>query len=715
MINGDGGSHQLEIDLGYSHIHFAFAKITKDFQVDVSTVKDEFEHFKAIGTPRTKLRVLSFGGWSFSTSQDSYAIFKNGVSEANRETFATNVVQFAIDNDLDGLDFDWEYPGAPDIPGIPAGSPGDGHRYLEFLKSVRNKLPSSKTLSIAAPASYWYLKGFPIAEISQVVDYIVYMTYDLHGQWDWGNSWADAGCPDGGCLRSHVNYTEILNSFSMITKAGVENNKIIGGVASYGRSFGMADPSCTGPECHFTGPKSGAKPGKCTQTRGYMAGAEIAEWVKNDPDVTTYWDQESRSTISYSQKDGTWVAYNNQDERFGRLLEWWSAHNMGGTALWAIDLTEFVNEWPNGQRMEPLDVPICNGRYNSLAEVAADKNIPSACMNGYIMQGLAGNLTGSLSQYQDLLDNNYDEKFGWYEDAIKQSAPHSRRNYLSDASKYFDCITTKMNTAGEPVNHTNLGCWHFGNKDITDVYWFAHNRTEFEAGLASQTGITAEWLTWTWASPYPQPQGQSPGYINYHGAPSMKSDFKISNPKDVFEKRLPDLKAFHETLWTTAALYTNYMYAGRGSDVVESAGMLVFMASGSVNNMAQVAQIGQKYENEETKNIIVWFITAVLFLIPGLEELGGLMDLAQMARMLNMVGTAGDVGMSVYDLVSNPKHPVAAVFSILLGGMSMMRAPEAFANAAKAKRLIKAAHINALGSEVKLGMGEVETLVKKCL
>lgn len=46
---------------------------------------------------------------------------------------------------------------------------------------MREKLPEGKSLSIAAPASYWYLKPFTIAEISKVVDYIIYMTYDLHG------------------------------------------------------------------------------------------------------------------------------------------------------------------------------------------------------------------------------------------------------------------------------------------------------------------------------------------------------------------------------------------------------------------------------------------------------------------------------------------------------------------------------------------------------
>jgi len=46
---------------------------------------------------------------------------------------------------------------------------------------MRQKLPAGKTMSIAAPASYWYLKAFPIEKMSKLLDYIVYMTYDLHG------------------------------------------------------------------------------------------------------------------------------------------------------------------------------------------------------------------------------------------------------------------------------------------------------------------------------------------------------------------------------------------------------------------------------------------------------------------------------------------------------------------------------------------------------
>jgi hypothetical protein len=96
---------------------------------------------------------------------------------------ATSIADFIKKHNLNGVDIDWEYPGAPDIPGIPAGGKDDGKNYLAFLATLKNLLPG-KSVSIAAPASYWYLKQFPIKEISKVVNYIVFMTYDLHGQLD---------------------------------------------------------------------------------------------------------------------------------------------------------------------------------------------------------------------------------------------------------------------------------------------------------------------------------------------------------------------------------------------------------------------------------------------------------------------------------------------------------------------------------------------------
>lgn len=57
------------------------------------------------------------------------------------------------------------YIKAPDIPGIPAADPADGINYLVFLAILKNLLPG-KSVSIAAPASYWYPRACVSAAVS---------------------------------------------------------------------------------------------------------------------------------------------------------------------------------------------------------------------------------------------------------------------------------------------------------------------------------------------------------------------------------------------------------------------------------------------------------------------------------------------------------------------------------------------------------------------
>lgn len=263
-------------------------------------------------------------------------IFREGVTEENRNTLAANIAAFVTDNALDGVDFDWEYPGEPDIPGIPAGSDEDGDNYLAFLKVVREKLGSDKIISIAAPASYWYLKAFPIAEIADVVDYIIYMTYDLHGTWDLGDASAQSGCPAGDCLFSHVNMTETMWSLAMITKAGVATDSLMVGVASYGRSFQMTTAGCTDSSC--TWDAAGAA-GPCTDTAGYIANAEINEILASNPSATYSYDTESQTDILV-YNETQWVGYMS-NSTMSKRHAYYQAYNFAGTTEWAIDLEEY--------------------------------------------------------------------------------------------------------------------------------------------------------------------------------------------------------------------------------------------------------------------------------------------------------------------------------------------------------------------------------------
>ncbi|PQE29040.1 glycoside hydrolase family 18 protein [Rutstroemia sp. NJR-2017a BBW] len=329
-------------DGSYTHIHWAFGDIDsttwKPFINESRT--GQWDEFKALKNVK---RVISFGGWAASTEAATYNIIRSAII-TNRDLFANNLATFAKAEGIDGIDIDWEYPGAPDIlvDGAPIGKITDGLEYLNFLTILKQQLGADHSVSIAAPASYWYLKAFPIDHIAAVIDYIVYMTYDLHGQWDAGNANAYDQCDSGRCIRSHINLTETRNALSMITKAGVPNNKILVGEASYGRTFKMATDGCWGPMCDFTGSKfqSQANPGRCTNTSGYLGYAEINELLSRSGGQIFH-DGASNSDILLYK--GDYVSYMTPTTKDTRRADW-KTLNFAGSIDWALDLQAFTTD-----------------------------------------------------------------------------------------------------------------------------------------------------------------------------------------------------------------------------------------------------------------------------------------------------------------------------------------------------------------------------------
>ncbi|KAJ4246526.1 hypothetical protein NW762_013466 [Fusarium torreyae] len=342
-----------EVTTPYTHMHFAFAGLTPQFSVLLQPdVREQFLKFKEVKGSWKK--IISFGGWAGSTDASSFQIYRDAIKPANRDKFAYNVMTVLNNHKLDGVDFDWEYPGSAGS----AGSATDTANYVAFLKVMRAKIgKSGKTMSVALPAAYWYLKPFPVKDIAPLVDYIVYMTYDLHGQWDYGNQFISSGCPGGNCLRSHVNKTETLDSLAMITKAGVDPAKVVVGISSYGRSFKMKDPKCTGPTCQFTGSfsVSEAEPGVCTGEAGYLSDAEIrliaydAKQGKKGVTAKTWYDKDSDSDIMTFGTQGKgmtdWVAYMGPTTKQKRT-DWAKSLNFGGVVDWAVDLETWFSPKP---------------------------------------------------------------------------------------------------------------------------------------------------------------------------------------------------------------------------------------------------------------------------------------------------------------------------------------------------------------------------------
>jgi chitinase len=89
----------------YTHIHLAFGLVSTGFAIDVSSIQVQFNLFKALSGVK---KIISLGGWSFSTEMATYTVFRDAVKSANQDTFVANIVSFVQLHGLDGIDIDWE-------------------------------------------------------------------------------------------------------------------------------------------------------------------------------------------------------------------------------------------------------------------------------------------------------------------------------------------------------------------------------------------------------------------------------------------------------------------------------------------------------------------------------------------------------------------------------------------------------------------------------
>ena len=94
-------------DGSYTHMHWSFAEIDpKTWKPVITDPGKQWDAFKKLSIKR----VVSFGGWDYSTQAATYNIMRQAILD-NRDLFASNLAQFVKDEGIDGIDIDWEYPG----------------------------------------------------------------------------------------------------------------------------------------------------------------------------------------------------------------------------------------------------------------------------------------------------------------------------------------------------------------------------------------------------------------------------------------------------------------------------------------------------------------------------------------------------------------------------------------------------------------------------
>ncbi|KAM0257910.1 hypothetical protein ACHAPA_011512 [Fusarium lateritium] len=101
--------------------------------------------------------MIALGGWTHNNPGKYQTVFSDMVSNLpNRQRFIKNLLGFLSQYGFDGVDFDWEYPGAKDR----GGKDTDGKNFAKFLKELRAAIRSGGRhylVTYTTPTSYWYL------------------------------------------------------------------------------------------------------------------------------------------------------------------------------------------------------------------------------------------------------------------------------------------------------------------------------------------------------------------------------------------------------------------------------------------------------------------------------------------------------------------------------------------------------------------------------
>ncbi|KAJ2706656.1 hypothetical protein FB645_001406 [Coemansia sp. IMI 203386] len=354
------------IDFGkYTHVNIAFGIPSQD---GTFSFEDEWalpqilSQIRAHGPTKA---LLSVGGWTGSNHISN--ILKNS---NNRETFLNSMVNYVKNQNLDGIDIDWEYPGRLGNTCNAYDAQNDTPNFLSFLKDLRSKFDSSfgsrgKLITLAVRVQPFDTPSGPssdVSEFAKYVDYVNIMAYDIGGPWN-----AETG-PNAPFNYEQGKGTPLsfVSSIDAWTNAGFPKEQLVAGLGFYGRSsvamqdmtrdlnnqyqpqehnvpLGDSEDAPWYDSCAGSSSASGTWQWKNLRAQGVLVNPNTASGA-----WTRQWDSVTQTPWLYNKDTKIYLSYDDPDS-IKIKSDYAASRGLAGVMIWSANM-DYNNELINAAR-----------------------------------------------------------------------------------------------------------------------------------------------------------------------------------------------------------------------------------------------------------------------------------------------------------------------------------------------------------------------------
>ena len=320
----------------------------------LNALKGNFEQLRELKAKFPDIKIVaSLGGWTLSDWFSDAALTEN-----SRQHLVQSCIDMLITGDLpglpagaakgifDGIDIDWEYPGAAgnhavNSAGDPTARPEDTQNFTALLQEFRTQLDQLSReqhsehylLTAALSASPGKVALLQTKQVSKLLDELDVMAYDFHGPWeatgptDFQSNLFDS--PDSP--QPANNRFSVDTAVNAYLDAGADRHKLIVGVPFYGHGWtGVPDGGTHGLYQPATGPAAplAGDPAAVPGTESWKDIASLGYKPYRDPVTGGYWVYDAASQTM-------WVA--DDPVEITQKMQYVVKRDLGGAFYWSLD------------------------------------------------------------------------------------------------------------------------------------------------------------------------------------------------------------------------------------------------------------------------------------------------------------------------------------------------------------------------------------------